>query len=107
VAARIGSALAPIHRHEPAHRLGDEVERRALGIRPGAAITIDAAHDQIRVQLGEPRFAEAHAGEHAGPVVLHQHVGVLEETGQDGLALLGVEIERDRLLVPVELGEVP
>ena len=100
-------ALAPVHRHEPAHRLGDEVEGRALGVGPGAAIAIDAAHDQVRVQLGEPRLAEAHAGEHAGPVVLDQHVGPLEETGQDGLALLGVEIEGDRLLVPVELGEVP
>src|SRR4030095_15846685 len=36
-----------------------------------------------------------------------QHVGALEQTGQDGLALLGVEIEGDRLLVPVELREVP
>src|SRR5262249_9021062 len=73
----------------------------------GAAIAVDAAHDEIRIQLTESLLAEAHAREHARPVVLDQHVRARDEARQDGLALCGMKIERDRALVAVELREVP
>ena len=95
------------HAHEAAHGLGDEVERRAIDIGAGAAVAIDAADDQRRVQRCEAGGIEAHPGQHARAVVLDQHVRLAQQVGQDRLALIGVEIEGDRLLVAIELGEVP
>ena len=112
VADRHGGAhgllsVAPVHRHEAAHGLRDEIERRALGVGPDAPVAVDAADHEVWVQLPKARLAESHASEHTGTVVLDQYVGALDEPRQDGLAFLGVQVQRDRPLVPVELREVP
>jgi hypothetical protein len=66
----------------------------------------DRQHDQPRVELVQPRDREAEAVEHAGPEVLHQHVGPLDQPCQHVLVLVGLEVEDDRLLVAVGRHEV-
>jgi hypothetical protein len=42
---------------------------------------------------------------HARPEALHEHVGLSGEPLEDGLALGGLEVEGERALVPVDVGE--
>ena len=65
---------------EPAHRLGDDVERGPVGVRALAGARVaeptDGAVDEPRVDLRQRLVAEAEPVEHAGAEVLDDHVGV-------------------------------
>ena len=50
--------------------------------------------------------AEAEPFHGPRPVVLHQHVGMLEQSVQHGAVRLSLEIEGDALLAPVERHEI-
>ena len=74
-----------------------------------AAAPVEAfqrSHDQLRVDLVDLVPAEAELLHVARADVLDKDVGVFEQIGQDLLAFRILHIQRDRLLVGVELQEV-
>ena len=77
----------------------------AVFVRAGAE-TLDRRHDHLRIEALDLLPGEAHAVEHAGAEILHQHVAGLDQRGQDFLALRVLGVERDRALVVVEHGEI-
>ena len=85
---------------EPAHRLGDRGEAGALRVRAGLPVAGDARDHEPRVRLEQLLGAEVPALERAGPEVLGEDVGVLDEREQQRLPLLGAQVERAAALVP-------
>ncbi len=96
-----------VHAHEAAHRLGDEIEAGPVAIRTGGAEPGDAAAHQARVDFAQARLVEAHRGEHAGAVVVDQHITLRDQPRQDVAAFVGAQVQRDRALVAVVVGEIP
>ena len=88
-------------RHQPGLALRDLVVARAAALGPVVAEAGDREHHQPRVDLVQPLDREAEPVEHAGPEVLHQHVGAGHQPGQELPALLGLEVGGHRLLVAV------
>jgi hypothetical protein len=104
--AHPGSGWIAVHAHEAAHRLRDEVERRAVGVR---AVETEAGHVAAHeVGLDRPQRVapEAHPVHHARAVVVDHDVRPGEQPAEHLLRLVGAEIERDRALIAVEGGEV-
>jgi hypothetical protein len=66
----------------------------------------DREHHQPRVELAQPLICEPEPVHHPGPEVLHQHVGPLDQPGQDVAVGVGLEVEDQRLLVAVGRHEV-
>ena len=94
------------HRHDPAHRLDDHVVGRLAAVRSGVAEAGHRGIDQARetgVQ-GSPAVAELR--HHARPVVLDQHVGARQQRLEHRAAVVGFEVEGDRLLAAVDRGEI-
>ena len=70
------------------------------------AEALDRGHDHFRIDAVDLFPGESHAVEHAGAEILHQHVAILDQRGEDFLALRILGVERDRALVVVEHGEI-
>ena len=70
-AALVGAGEA----HQAAHGLRDRVEAGAARVRAVGAEARDAAHHEARMAAQQLGRIEAERREHAGPVVLDQHVG--------------------------------
>ena len=107
-AARQVVALAG-DRHQPAHRLDEEIVARAVGIGPGLAEAGDRAVDQPGIDRAQILVAEPVAGEPAALVVLQQDVGGRDQPADDLLSPGRGEVEGDRFLAPigaVEIGRV-
>ena len=85
---------------QPAHRLGDRGEARALGVRPGLPVAGDPREDHARVDLAHPVVADPPALERPGPEVLDDDVGMLDEPQEQLLPARLAQVERDALLVP-------
>ena len=100
LAVRAGDA------HDPAHRLRHDVEGRPVGIGTGARTRIaEAAHggiDQAGVELGQALVGQTQALHRAGAEILHQHIGLLDQAADDGLAGRGLEVDGNALLVAVD-----
>ena len=88
--------------HEAAHGLGHQVEAAAIAPRAGEAVAGDRAIDQAWIALFQPGLSEAEARQHAGPVVLDEHVGPGEQAVQHRLAMRRLEVEGERVLVAVD-----
>ena len=77
---------APVVAVEPAHRLGDHVEGRPVGVGaltgPRVAEAADRAVHEPWVDLRQRLVAEAELVEHADAEVLDDHVGVADEVAQ-------------------------
>src|SRR3954466_7013264 len=85
--------------------LRDVLVHLAVLVRAGAE-ALDRRHDHARVDLLDLLPGEAHAIERAGREVLHQHVALLDQRGEDLLALGILGVDRDRALVVVQHREV-
>ena len=85
--------------------LRDVLVDLAILVRAGAE-TLDRGHDQFRVDGLDRLPGKAHAVEHAGREVLHQHVAGFHQRGEDFLAFRILGVERDRALVVVQHGEI-
>src|SRR5438876_640107 len=85
--------------------LGDVLIDLAVFVRPGPE-ALDRGHDHLRIDAVDLLPGKAHAIEHAGAKVLHQHVAGLDQRGEDFLALRVLGVERDRTLVVVQHGEI-
>ena len=92
-------------RGRAAGALGDVLIDLAVLVRSGAK-ALDRGHDHLRVEAMDLLPGEAHAVEHAGAEILHQHVAALDQRGEDFLALRVLGVERDRTLVVVQHGEI-
>src|SRR5580704_13198591 len=90
--------------HKPAHCLGDKVEGWAVAIRPAIAKTRKAADDQTRIERLEPGLVEPHRREHAGPIILDQHIAFLDEPRERRAAFVMAQVQGQRLLVAIERG---
>ena len=89
------------HAHQSRHALGNEVEAAALAIGAGLAEAGDGGVDQARVAGRQRRPPETQPLERAGPEILDQDVGAIDQLQQLGLAGLGLEVDDDRALVAV------
>ena len=95
---------------EAAHRLGDDVEGRPVGVGALAGARVaEAAQrrvDDLRVALADHLVAQPKPVHHAGPHVLEHRVGVFAQA-EEGLAVgLVLQVERDAALVAVDAAEV-
>ena len=104
VPARSGRPDRPGHVGEPAHHLHDLVERRPLLVRPGQE-ALERAIDQARIDLLEILRPQPALGHRVRREVLDQHVGRLQQLHQHRPALGRIGVERQALLVAVEVAE--
>ena len=84
---------------QAAHRLADRAEAGLPRIGPGLPEAGDADHDQARIDRRQLGPAEAPLLHRAGPEVLEQEVGLLDQVLEQRLAVGLAQVERDRLLV--------
>ncbi len=115
VADRDADALGVVRsrsgqRHQTRLPLRDLVVPGPITLGAAVAETADAQHHQPRVEVVHPSGREAEAVEHAGPEVLQQDVGPLDQRGQHRDAVVALQVQRDGLLVAVgrqEVGRLP
>ena len=93
-------------RHQAALTLGDLVIACAPTLGSVVAEAADREHDQPRVEGEQLVHAEPEPVEDTGAEVLDQHVGLPHQPGEQRLALVGLEVGGDRLLVAVAGEEV-
>ena len=104
--ARRSSARLAGDGHRAAHRLQRQIEGRPVAIRPVLPVGRDGADDDSLIERPELRVREAHALHDPRPEVLPDDVGLTHEVVEDFAAPVAREIERQRLLVPVDREEV-
>ena len=95
----------PGHAHHPGRCLHGDVHRQLVGVRPRQPITGARRVHQARIELVQDCPAHAQAIHHSGRVVLEQHIGRGGQLAQNRLALFGLQIQRDALLVAVQQSE--
>ena len=91
--------------HQPADRLHEQVIAGQSGA-GAAAEARDRAVDDARVHGPQLVEAQTEALHHAGPEVLHHHVGGLGESPGHGQSRVGAEVADDAALVAVHRPEV-
>src|SRR5204863_8742074 len=92
--------------HHAALGLHDEVERGAIAIRSVLPEAGDRAVDDAGLALARTLVVDAEPGDRADPQVLEHDVGAVEQPEEQRLALWMLQIERDALLVAVQVDEV-
>jgi hypothetical protein len=92
--------------HEPAHRLPERVEGRAVGVGSVLPEPGDRDQDDAAVELPEPLVIEPHRPHDAGTEVLQHDVGLPDEGGEDLLAARAAQVEAHALFTAVVHGEV-
>ena len=111
----VGEAGARRHRRlvaaagvgdQPGEALDQHVLAGPVDIGPLLAIARARAVDDPRVDGLEVLVAVAEPGQHAGPEVLHHHVGLLGHLHDDRVHLAALQVQRDRPLVAVPGEEV-
>ena len=71
-----------------------------LGVRPGLAVSRDARVDQPRIRRLDFLGSEAPFLHGAGAEILDQHVHAVRQLAGDAAPLVGLQVQRDALLVP-------
>jgi hypothetical protein len=101
-----GPSASPVmlEMHEPRDGVDDVGEGRPRPPRPRLAEARDRAIHQPRPSLGDSRISQAQSFHGAGPEVLDEHIGAVEQTFDYGAA--GLEIEGQALLVSIDAEEV-
>lgn len=96
----------PRHGHQPRLALHEHVVRAFAGVRPEGPVTRDVHGDQPRVGRAQRRRVQAEP--RGGPLceVLHEDVGVRDETAYDVQAARVLQVEGDGLLAAVAPHEV-
>ena len=92
------------HIGETAHHLHDLIERRPLLVGPGQE-ALQCAIDEARVDLLQVRRPKLALGHRTWREILDQHIGLFEQLHQDLTALGRIGIERQALLVAIEVAE--
>src|SRR5229473_2039397 len=87
--------------------LRDHIEGQPRLVRAAAAKALDLAIDDPRVDFLDGFVVEAEALDRAGRHVLDRDVGLLQQFLDDLEPLWRLQIDRQRLLVDVELVEIP
>ena len=87
---------------DAAHCLHHQIHGGVVAIRAIFPVSRARPIDQSRIDLVQIRGADAEAVDDARREVLHQDVGARGQLAQQLAAFLGLEIERDRLLVGVQ-----
>lgn len=100
-----GSPSAPPKHHHPARRLDDVIDRRPVAARAILSVARDRTEHDVRVEHLHVFVAEAETADHAGPEILDQNVGPLDDAACDAQVFRVLEIERDRLLAGVRGNE--
>ncbi len=88
--------------HRAARGLRDHVEGERFLVWAALAEALDLAIDDAGVDLFQHVIAKAEALDRAGGEVLGEHVGLFDQLFDQLDALLGLEVDRRRLLVGVE-----
>ena len=101
-----GAVEHPRRAHRAAHRLCDVLVGLEGGIGTFRAEALDGSHYHARVDLLHPLPSEPEPVQNPRAEVLHEHVALLHQPGEDLLSALVLEVHRDRALVAVEHGEV-
>ena len=104
--ARRRLALVAGDAHDAAHALHDHVVGGVLRVRAGVAEARGRGVDQLGIPLVQRVPAVAQLLHRAGPEVLDDDVGLLEQLLEDRAVLVVLEVERDRFLAAVDRGEV-
>ena len=91
--------------HHAGEGLHGEVHGRVVAVGAIAPIARGGRVDEPREARLQRIPAQAQPVHHAGPEILHQHVGGLQQAQQQRAALFGFQVERDGALVGVEHGE--
>ncbi len=92
--------------HHAGLALHDEIVAGPGGLGAALSEAGDRAVDEPRVQLAERSVAEAEALHGAGTEVLDHHVGLGEETAENGLPVRRLHVEGQALLVAVDRHEI-
>ncbi len=93
-------------RHQATHALGDLVDAGARRIGAALAEAGDRAVDDARVDLGDRVVVDLEPMLHVRAVVLDDDVGFGRELHEDRMAFGGLEVQRHRLLVAMQVLEV-
>ena len=93
------------HRQQPGHRLADRVVARAAAIGTFRAEAGDRAIDQPGIVRGQRLVAEAKPVHRAGAEILDDDIGGARQPARRRLPVLGLQVERDALLVAVHRTE--
>src|SRR5271166_1534701 len=93
--------------HRAAGGLGDHVEGEVLLVGAAFAEALDLAIDDTGVELPDDIIAAAQPLDRAGRHVLDRHIRLLQQVLDDLETARRFEVEGDRLLVGVELVEIP
>ena len=80
--------------------------RDVMGVGSAAAETLQPDQDDVWLDLAQLLVAHPPAFHHAQAEVLDYHVAVGDQVFHELLATLGLEVDREALLVAAELGEV-
>ena len=96
----------PGDRHQAAHALRYLIEAGPQSIRTVLAEAGNAAIDDAWIDLAAGLIVDAEAVLHIGPVVLDDHVGLLDELKENPLAVIGLQIQGHRPLVTMQVLEV-
>ena len=90
------------HRHQPGHPLGDQIEPALVGGRPGPAVARDRGVDQTWIADAQGRVVEPEPAQHAGAVVLDEHVRFRRQPPQHVGAAGRLQIDDDAALPAVD-----
>ena len=89
--------------HESAHRLRDDVVSRLLAVPSGVAEPGDAPVDDLRIDLFQVFVSEPELFHRSGAEIFEDDVGLLHHLQEHRLPLRVLEVQRDALLVPVQV----
>ena len=90
------------HAHRSPHRLRDGLEALEAAVGAPGAEALHGGVDEPRIELLQHLVAEAEPVERAGREVLHEHVGPGHQLLEQGLAVSGLEVQGEALLVGVQ-----
>ena len=90
-------------RDEPGPGVVGDAVARQVPVGPGRAVARDGAEHDLRVDRLQVLVAEAPLGQGPGAHGLDHGVGAGHELLVDGHALVGLQVEGDRLLAPVDV----
>ena len=91
--------------HDAAHGLHREVHRGVVAIGTVRAVAGAAGDDQARIDGAQRVPRQAEPVHDAGPVVLHQHVGIARQAQQRLPVFPCLQVQHDAALAGVEHGE--
>ena len=92
--------------HDAAHPLRDQVEPAAPGIGPVIAESRELGINQSPVHIAQLLPAEPGARHHRRPVILDENIDALDELQKQRPSLGLLVVERDALLVAIDVAEI-